>query len=510
MTGLMKKTAIAALLAAGVLSVGLPAAMASVDIEYMVDTDQWQRNGVYDLTVRLVNTTSSPIEIAGVQVDYNYASAHFKDIAPALIQDYITGYDFAVDLIDTSNEGIVLYSKLIAEAAAVNSFTLAGNGTQNVVKFRYRPQHLAPLGNSNFTFRAERSVLKRLAAGGTESVLGTVHPLTVTIVEDTTPPNTYASPGSRTIKYGESTLVALKEVAVPAYDDLDRVYFEVGEGEVPGPTTGSSWVAKDGTVQLPYNDESHPGQISVQLKYFGQDTTGNLEYGGTSWHTENYIVDVIRPGFTAGPSRSPERVKLGETIAVEFTVNEPLASDPLVRVDGNSFTKAAASSGNFYRYTYEIQGGETEGNRTIEIRVTDLAGNLTVNTSLKVVIDMTPPTYSPVSFLPEECEPGQTLTITFDASETLDTALTEVTVAPGYNGGAAVYQGHSGLRYTYTYGVTGLEESTFVQVKGYDLAGNTSYNTDGWGEIVVEGYDQYGNWGMSTGVVNIELVREAY
>ncbi len=488
-------------------------AFAAVDIEFFADTYTWQRNGVYEITARIRNQSASSISIAGVQVDYNYASADFKDIAPALVQDYITGYDFAVDQVDTDTEGVVLYSKLIAEAASPNYFTLAGSGVENVVRFRYRVAHTATLGESDFGFRNEATVLERLSGGGTDSCLGSKIDALVTIAEDTTPPNTYASPSGTTLKYGNSTLVALKEVATPAYDDLQTVYYGVGEDTAPNPSVAGDWVAKDGTVQLPENDAGHPGQIAVVLKFFGRDTTGNLEFGGTDWHTENYIVDVIKPGFTVAPTRSPVRVKQGETITVEFTVDETLGPDPAVTVDGQAFAKHGSSSGNYYKYTYTVAGGETEGSRTIRIEITDLAGNQTVDTSLSVIIDMTPPSYTPVSFLPSGCDPGQYLTITFDASETLQTSggeATVVTVAPNYNGGAAAYQSESGLRYVYSYQVSGSENSTLVRVRGFDLAGNDSYSTDGWGNIVAEGYDQYGNWGRSTGVVDVHWARETY
>jgi hypothetical protein len=513
MRKLTLKKATMAVLAVGVGMLFRLPVFAAVDIEFSLQTDQWQRNGVYEITARISNQSASSILIAGVQVDYNYESVDFKDIAPTLVEDYITGYDFAVDQVDTDTEGVVLYSKLIAEAASPNYFTLAGSGTQNAVKFRYRVAHAAILGTSDFSFRNEATVLERLSGGGTGSCLGARHNLSVTIAEDTTPPNTYASPSGKTLKYGDSTLAALKEVAVPAYDDLQTVYYAVGEGSAGNPTVDGDWVLKDGTVQLPYNAPDHPGQIAVELKFFGRDTTGNLELWGTDWHTETYTVDVVRPGFSVAPSRSPDRVKQGEAITVEFTVNEALGSDPAVTVDGQAFAKHGSSSGNYYKYTYTVQGGETEGSRTIRIEIADLVGNQTVNTSLKAIIDMTPPTYTPVSFLPSGCEPGQNLTVTFDASETIQTAGPEaavVTVAPGYDGGAATYQGESGLRYIYDYPVTGNEKSTLVQVYGFDLAGNGSYSTDGWGDIVVEGYDQYGNWGRSTGEVGVNWARETY
>lgn len=487
--------------------------LAAVDIELLVDSDQWQRNGVYEVMARIRNTTASPVAIAGVQVDYDYEAVDYKDFAPNLVGDYITGYDFAVDQVDTSNEGVVLYAKLIAEAASTNYFTLAGSATRDAVKFRYRVDGAATLGFSNFAFRTEATVLERLGGGGTRSVLGEGHNLTVTILEDTTPPNTYAAPAGKTLKYGDSVLVALKEVAVPAYDDLETVFYGVGIDDAPDPTVYGDSVAKNETVELPFNNQAHPGPLTVVLKFFGRDATGNLEYSGMAWHTENYTVDVVRPGFSVGPTRSPDLVKAGETITVQFTTDEALGSDPAVTIDGHSFVKSGASSGNYYRYTYEMQGVETEGNRAIKIVLIDQVGNQTVNTELSVLVDFTPPTYTPVSFDPPYCEPGDALTITFDASEVIQTTGPQaavVTVAPGYGGGPATFLSQQGTRYHYRYQVTGNEESTLVQVRGYDLAGNESYSTDGWGDIVVEGYDQYGNWGRSTGVVQVQWKRQSY
>ena len=134
--------------------------------------------------------------------------------------------------------------------------------------------------------------------------------------------------------------------------------------------------------------------------------------------------------------------------------------------------------------------------------MTDDSGNETVDTSLSVIIDMSDPTFTPVSFLPEEITSGE-LTITFNASEELNTDLTAVSI----DGNAATYDSNSGLRYTYTYSVLGTEASSFVKVHGYDMAGNDAWNNDNWGVISVSGDDQYDNPGNSSSTVGINWRR---
>lgn len=482
-------------------------ARATVDLSFEMDTDQWERNGVYLLNVTLTNKRAEAVKLAGVQADFTFNSAHFKE-EPLLISDNITGFVFVVDEVDTKpeNEGEVLYAKAISVASPTNYFTIPAGGDMTAVVLRLRVKNDAPLEGSDFEFIVGATVTERLETGETGGILGTAHPKTVTIVEDETPPDTYAIPKGRVIKEGDSTKVQLSQLPEPPYDDLEVVFYEVGKPPPPvsDPTESSSSVPADGFVQLPVNDAGHPEKITGVLKFFGRDNWGNLEL---SFNTETYVIDVIPPSVI-DPVRSPERVKLDETITVEFSVDEPLQFDPEVVVNNNQFSMVSGYPD--YTYAYNVQTGDAEGTRTITIKATDEVGNVTTDTSLNVIIDMTPPEYSPVSFLPEDIEAAQTLEIKFEASEELDTDKTKVYVAQGFGGGEAAFAGKSGLVYTYEYTVKGDEQSSFVHVYGYDLAGNSSWNTDDWNLIRVEGQDLYFNIGVGYSTVGIEWRREEY
>ncbi|MDP8236469.1 MAG: hypothetical protein P9M08_08795 [Candidatus Erginobacter occultus] len=488
--------------------------LADVSLHFDLESAGWERNGVYEARIFMRNNASEPVKIAGVQVDFNYDPADFKGVgntAVALTADYITGYTFAVSEIDRSNEGWVIYQKGITVTGSPNHFTIGANSDYDVVKFGFRVAGDAGLGTSTFSFREGAAVSERLDTGGVRSITGEKPSASVTIVEDTTPPNTYADPAGKTLKFGDSTLVALREVTVPAYDDLERVFYSVGEDGAVPPSVEGTWVEKDGTVQLPFNAQTHPGQIIAVLKFFGRDDTGNSEFAGSDWHTETYIVDQIRPTISDPVLLLPVNgyAKLGGEIRVSFSVDEELAEDPEVTVNNHQFTRISGdkSGPSEYVYSYTTQAGDAEGIRTNSVKAVDLVGNQRTDTSLTVRIDYTPPTYTAISFLPDPAPSGGPLEIKFRASEELDTELTKVYLGRGHGGGEAGFQARDGLAYTYAYLVTGIEESSFVQVHGYDLAGNDSWNTDGWDLIEVQARDIYYNPGSATGTVGVEWKR---
>lgn len=490
-----------------------PTARADVSLHFELE-EEWEHNGIYVVTVYMRNNDTESVKVAGVQVDFNYDSADFKGIGETAVEltaDYITGYTFAVNTVDRSSEGYVLYQKAISVTGSPNYFTIGAESDYEVAKFRFRVAPDAVLGPSNFIFRQGADVTERLAEGGVRSVVGERESASAAIVEDITPPNTYASPSSKTLKYGDSTLVALKEVAVPAYDDLEIVYYAVGEDSAGNPTVEGDWVLKDATVQLPFNTQTHPGKIIAVLKFFGQDETGNLEFGGTGWHTETYPVDQVRPTISDPLLLLPlnSNAKLGDEVRVSFSVDEALSVEPEVTVNNHLFTRISGdiSGPADYIYGYTTQASDAEGIKTITIKATDEVGNQRTDSSLSVKIDYTAPAYTPVSFLPDPAPSGEPLEIKFKASEQLNTDLTTVYLGREYGGGAAVFQTGDGLVYTYIYTVTGDETSSFIEVHGYDLAGNDSWNTDGWDLIEVGARDIYSNPGSATGTVGIEWKR---
>lgn len=469
------------------------AVLASVDIEFQMAPVKWQRNGIYELSLILRNNEASAVNIAGVQADFVYDSAIFKE-APILVKDEITNFSFTVNTVNTLTEGLVYYSKGIKVTGNPNYFTLSGNTTRKLVTFRLRVENEAPLEVTNFKFQVEVAVEKRLGSGGTEAVLGVAKDSQITVVKDTTPPSTYVQPAGKTILQGNSRLVTFRETNTPNYGDLTKVYYTVGQHPVADPTTSSDWVVKNGKVELPANID--PEAITAVLKFFGEDFWGNREAG---FHTETYLIDVVKPTLS-NLSRMPDLANNGTPVTVKFSVSEPLQSAS-VQVNNNSFIPGGTHPN--YTYTYIVQADDVEGNRPIQIKVTDQTGNQTVDTSLYLLIDMSAPSFTPVSFSPQTANAGDNLLIRFNASEELDTDLTAVTIA-GY---PAAFESRSGLSYIYSYPVRGDEDSSFVKVHGYDMAGNHTWNIDDWDLVQVSGDDHYGNPGIGSATVGIEWKR---
>lgn len=475
---------------------------AAVNLDFYVDTDEWERNGVYQFSLVMTNTRDSEVKIAGVDGSFYYPEVRFKE-PPLLIADYITGYIFTVDSVTRIEEDLFEYMKGIDADSIPDHFKIPAFSSYTAVTFRLRVAHSADLGEIELSFHPNVEVLER--APGLPDIIGSRVSKTITIIEDTTPPDTYASPAGKTLKSGDSLNVTLLQVEEPPYEDLDIVYFEVGEPPVYDPTIASDWVDAGGQVTLPTNAgrvPPHPEPITGVLKFFGMDNWGNLE---PAFNTETYIIDMVPPTIS-NQTAYPARVKLGGTVTVEFEVDEPLGPDPTVRVDTRYFDMVSGPSP--YRYAYNVQTGDLEGNRTIRIQAEDVAGNVTTDTSLRVIIDMTPPAFIPVSFEPPQALPAETLTIKFRASEALDTDLTEVSIDG--NPATFVSVGGPGFTYTYEYVVQGDEETSFVKVHGFDLAGNSAWNYEGWGNIEVSGKDVFLNIGVGTGAVGINLKREMY
>lgn len=477
---------------------------AAVNMSFSRDTDNWQRNGVYEITIVLENTEAEEVNIAGVQVDFNYPFGDYKEI-PVVTEDNFTGFNFFVNDVSTNTEGEGIYRKSITASANPNYRTMAASSTWELVTFSFRVKADAVLGTSNFEFKNEVAIAGRLESGDTDNVMGSVQDSSSTIIVDTTSPNTYAIPSSCTLKSGNSTQIRLDEVETPDYDDLAKVYYEVGEPPVSDPDGGSAWISEGERVQLPVNDASHPGKITASLKYFGEDGYGNQE---SSINTETYTVDIINPTIDT-ISSYPGYAKLGTTITVNFSVDvdEDIVSDPTVMVNNNLFTKTSGHPD--YQYRYTTTQDDSQGQKTIYITVTDEVGNQTVDTTQTVTVDFTVPTYTPVSFLPDQVDHGEILTIKFTASELLDIGNTVVSM----DGNAASYLSRSGLQYTYQYQISpetpesGWEETGFILVHGYDLSGNESFNNTGWSDVLISGDDQYGNPGEREFTINLEYKR---
>jgi hypothetical protein len=117
--------------------------------------------------------------------------------------------------------------------------------------------------------------------------------------------------------------------------------------------------------------------------------------------------------------------------------------------------------------------------------VQDLVGNALASsvTSESVFIDNTAPTFDNIAALPSSVQAGQTVSITFDASETL-AANPTVTV----NTNSATFVSVLGLSYAYSYTVLGSDPigAATIEIMGQDLASNIGLVSDNTALTIVD------------------------
>ncbi|MBI2568754.1 MAG: DUF1565 domain-containing protein [Candidatus Schekmanbacteria bacterium] len=204
--------------------------------------------------------------------------------------------------------------------------------------------------------------------------------------------------------------------------------------------------------------------------------------------TRDLVTQVIT-GDTAAPviqpqSVSPQVAKDGDPVTIRFAVSEPSGADPAVQIDTHGAQKDPSSTTTsfVYRFTVDQEAGDEEGEHPIVIGVEDRAGYTASDNSLTVTFDYTPPEFSiPVEVLPAAVPAGGTVTITFEAGETLGGAPV-VTLA----GRPATLIGQLANAYTYSYTVDSdvdpegsqLVLATIRDKPGNEITGQTAVWVD--------------------------------
>ncbi|KAJ4462436.1 putative protocadherin Fat 1/2/3 [Paratrimastix pyriformis] len=224
------------------------------------------------------------------------------------------------------------------------------------------------------------------------------------------------------------------------------------------------------------------------------DRAGNVAPGIVSHATvgpSDVLFDRIPPaisGVTIASSNNAHALaKPGDTITVAFNVSEPLLGSPAVTI-GARTALVESLGGLSFRATITMLGSEAEGPLGFSIYgAVDLAGNAQVSTVTTasapgdpsiVTYDRTAPSFSPVQVSSSNASPtraktGDTVTLSFTASETLLT-LPTVNIA-GQTAAVVAGAGGAGLAYTATVTLAGAESEGVlaIAIRGAaDLAGN--------------------------------------
>jgi len=246
-----------------------------------------------------------------------------------------------------------------------------------------------------------------------------------------------------------------------------------GEGTLDwGATISDSWISLS-----TYGGSLGPGAfqyVTVMVNRAGLSPgppyTGTISFtsnGGNQNVSVSMTVPDNEPPEISNLTVNPTIAKIGTNLTITFTVSEALQGNPTVTVAENGATFNSKVD-NDYTYIYTVQGTEGEGDKTVNVSATDLAGNPgSANTT--VTFDFTGPEISNLTVNPTTAKAGTNLTITFTVSEALQGNPT-VTVA----GNGATFNSKVGNDYTYIYTVQGTEGegNKPVNVSVIDVAGN--------------------------------------
>ena len=290
-------------------------------------------------------------------------------------------------------------------------------------------------------------------------------------------------------------------------------------------TSGNTWVATYTT-----DASTSEGTIAFAIDY--ADLAGNAgsqvtssNFGGTNVTCDKTAPTLSSVTITSSNANSA-LAKSGDVITLQFTANEAISA-PTVNIAGNSPTTLSNTSGNTWVATYTTDASTSEGTIAFAIDYADLAGNAgsQVTSSnfggTNVSFDKTVPTLSSVTitssnaYNTEFATYGETVTLTFTASETINTPTVKInnsTVVASYSSGS----------YTASTTLTGSLNITPVTFKITfdDLAGNSgttvTETTDGslvnyyinsknFGTITIASNNTHSKWAKVGNTITIAI-----
>ncbi|QVL45271.1 MAG: hypothetical protein KFB94_08440 [Methylophilaceae bacterium] len=311
-----------------------------------------------------------------------------------------------------------------------------------------------------------------------DSLLSTVVDLTI----DTTAPTTTVAIDSITIDSGTSSTDFITNDA----DGLTiaaTLSTALADGEkLEYSTNGTNWAditsSATGTT-VSYADSSLTSSATIQMRV--TDAAGNV---GTA-ASQAIVIDTTAPTTTvtidsitidSGTSSTDFITNDADGLTIAATLSTALADDEKLEysTNGTNWTDITSSATGT---TVSYADSSLTSSATIQMRVTDAAGNVGTAASQAIVIDTTAPTIS-ISTDDESLTAAETATITFTLSEaSTDFTVEDVVVSGG------LLSNFSGSGTTYTATFTPTADSTTDGVvsvasdKFSNAAGN--FNADG-------------------------------
>jgi hypothetical protein len=255
---------------------------------------------------------------------------------------------------------------------------------------------------------------------------------------------------------------------------------------------GATWTdAVDGTgnaVATGTVDVNTVGVYTIHYNY--TDQAGNPAIEVTRTVIVKDTIPPDAPVINAVVGIQGDSVDLSGTAEADSTVNLTLTNGASV-----NDSVIADGLGNWSK-TVDITA-LSDGIVTVSATATDAAGNISGEAvPITFCKDSVAPSFTNIVANPANANAASVVTITFTASEELQA---DPTVTVG--GNAASYVGKSGLDYTYSYAVGGLDTEGVktISVSGVDIGGNPGTST---GSMIFDFTAPTASSGMANGSAN--------
>ncbi len=408
---------------------------------------EMERNSAY--TVNFLLTPEQAGEISQVYAYFIYDGRVFENLAITDRMVQHTAIVWETDYVNPQfdSEGDYVTAQYL-KANVTGDNWLVSPRQYNVYSVSFKVAKDAPLGWTNLNFTANATISDQ--GGG--DITGSIHNLTVQIVEDKTPPVTTAAPPGG--YYGSAVQVSL------SINEAGTIYYSASDSN------------PDTVYVSPVSITGEAGTLtSTTLAFRGVDEPHSAAPNWEPVRFETYHIDR-EPPEVHNLAASPEVIGLGGVVGVTFEVSDlsgVLGNNgypDYVRLGGRGMIRVSGSDTGAYLYRREITGEESDG--TVEIKVTDAAGNTAFHTGTDLVgYDLDGPTFV-VTPDPDPVYLQRLLKIYVEASEPL-LENPEVTVG----GRPAGFFSSEGLNYEYTYLVEGRDwEAAFEFLRAEDSDGD--------------------------------------
>jgi gliding motility-associated-like protein len=400
---------------------------------------------------------------AGTPVSTGTGSVSLDNTAPTLTAVNIVSNNAVPTLAKTGNTATLTFTS--SEALQTPTVTIGGhnvtptasgnNWTATYTFVSGDPDGLVPY-NISFSDLAGNAGTPVSTGTGSVTLDNSVPTLTaVNIVSNNAAPTLATTGNTATLSFTSSEALQTPVVTIAGHT-------------VTATAAGNNW-----TASYTFTAGDTEGLVPYSITF--SDLAGNAGTPVTTG-TGSVTFDKTAPTLSAvnivSNNTVPTLATTGNTATLTFTSSEALQT-PVVTIAGHTVTPTA--SGNNWTATYTFAPGDPQGLVAYNISYSDLAGNAGTPVSTgtgSVTLDQSVPTLSAVNIVSNNAVPtlaksGNTATLTFTSSETLQTPTVTI-------GGHTVTPTASGNNWTATYTFTPSDPDGLVayNISFSDLAGN--------------------------------------